>query len=139
MQICIRTLLKQGRIHDQQMRLPLGRGSIGSCSHFSGLSQHSDHLNHILTIFTNMVRTDTPSYIDAKYLNTKTDNFYQRMIFYCTWFRHFAYIRPRMSISCLSVVPSVGMSIASFQKQRKSLSMKYELQIYMPSINLCTQ
>ena len=40
----MRGRIKQGRIHDQQMRLPLGRGSIGSERlAFSGLSQYSDH------------------------------------------------------------------------------------------------
>ena len=62
---------KQGWIHDQQMRLPLGRGSNGTCSPFPGLSQHSDHLKtHISTILENMAqrtdgRMDGPSYRDA--------------------------------------------------------------------------
>ena len=47
---------KPGRMHDQQMRLPLGRGSKGSCSPFPGLSQYSDHtyfsiFQHISTYF----------------------------------------------------------------------------------------
>ena len=56
---------KQGRIHDQQMRLPLGRGSIGPCAPFPGLSQYIlitlKFKPHISTIFTNMARTYGPT------------------------------------------------------------------------------
>ena len=56
LQICL-NLEKQGWVHDQQMRLLLGRGSKGICSPFPGLSQHSDHFKqHDSTVFENMAQ-----------------------------------------------------------------------------------
>ena len=40
---------KQGQKHDQQMRLPLGRGGKGSCSPFPGRSKYT--LNHKFCLF----------------------------------------------------------------------------------------
>ena len=52
---------KQGRIHDQLMRLPIGRGSIGSCPPFPHNSLITLKFKpYILTSFKNIAQTDQP-------------------------------------------------------------------------------